>query len=236
MSENDYLEVETPMMHSIPGGTTAKPFITHHNSLGIDLFLRIAPELYLKRLIVGGFTKVFELNRSFRNEGLSTRHNPEFTMMEWYCAYSDYQSLMAFTEKTLKQLVKTFSPNQIFQQLDFDAPFQRLTMKQALLRENTWLTAQDLTDLSKLLELVHNHLPDFPKVSNLGEALMALFEVTVESKLIQPTFITEFPIEVSPLARRNNQDPSIADRFELYIGGFEIGNGYSELNDPQDQA
>ena len=246
MVENNYFEVETPMMHPIPGGTTAKPFITHHNALNLNLFLRIAPELYLKRLIVGGFTKIFEMGRSFRNEGLSPRHNPEFTMMEYYCAYSDYKNLMDFTEALLKTTIQETLSNVNLREvpfgsykINFEDGWQRQTMREAILSHNPWLTANDLNDLTTLQNLIKQKISDswcFPQAKSLGETIAALFELTVEPKLIQPTFITEFPIEVSPLARRNDKNPLIADRFELFIGGFEVGNGYSELNDPQDQA
>jgi len=243
MTDSEYLEVETPMMHSIPGGTTAKPFITHHNSLGMDLYLRIAPELYLKRLIVGGFTKIFELNRSFRNEGLSPRHNPEFTMMEYYCAYSTHLRLMDFTENLIREAIQQTLPNQDISSLasgnyilNFAAPFHRQTIYQAILEHNRWLTDGDLKNFENLVNLARQNIPNYPKVSNLGETICRIFELTVERKLIQPTFICDFPIESSPLARRNDVNPNIADRFELYIAGIEVGNGYSELNDPQDQA
>jgi len=240
MHHAGYLEVETPMMHPIPGGTTAKPFITHHNTLNMDLYLRIAPELYLKKLIVGGFTKIFELNRSFRNEGLSSKHNPEFTMMEYYCAYSDYQKLMKFTENLIiNSLLETHQTSSIKfgeHSIDFTPPFIRKTMKAAVLEYNTWLTEADLQSLTVLRQKSQENIPSFPQTSTLDETVYKIFELTVENKLIQPTFITEFPIEASPLARRNDQNPNIADRFELFIAGMEVGNGYSELNDSRDQA
>lgn len=238
MEQNNFMEVETPMMHPIPGGATARPFTTHHNALDMELFLRIAPELYLKRLIVGGFNRVFELNRNFRNEGLSPRHNPEFTMMEFYAAYWDYTDLMAFIEDLVKAAVASASrgATQIIRgeaTLSFDK-FTRLPMATAVLQTNPWLTTDDLKDGAKLQAKAHAHGLEIPATA--GAALQALFEATVEKNLIQPTFITEFPTETSPLARRNDKDASVADRFELYIMGQEIANGFSELNDADDQA
>ncbi len=219
--QKDFLEVETSMMHPIPGGAIAKPFVTHHNALGLDLYLRVSPELYLKRLVVGGFEKVFEINRNFRNEGLSTRHNPEFTMLEFYQAYADYHDLMDLSEVLFREIVQGVcgSLTITYQglSLDFSKPFERLTIKQALLKYVPGLT-QSVVDA----------MP--------GLKQFALFEEQVESQLQQPTFIIEHPIEVSPLARANEKNPSVADRAEFYIAGREIANLFSELNDPEDQA
>jgi len=236
----NFMEVETPMMHVIPGGATAKPFNTHHNALDMPLFLRIAPELYLKRLVVGGFERVFEINRSFRNEGLSTRHNPEFTMVEFYAAYTDYHQLMDYTEELLKELAEfaigsTTVPYQ-GQEFDFGKPFARLTMKDAILQYNEGVTAEQLEDIDQakaLAQSLHIKLQDG---YGLGKILTEIFEETVEEKLMDPTFITEYPAEVSPLARRNDENPFITDRFELFIGGRELANGFNELNDAEDQA
>ncbi|MDO8494103.1 MAG: lysine--tRNA ligase [Deltaproteobacteria bacterium] len=213
----DYLEVETPMMHPIPGGARAKPFVTHHNKLDMELYLRIAPELYLKRLVVGGLERVFEIGRNFRNEGISVQHNPEFTMLEFYQAYADYNDLMQLTEELLEGLAKkVLGKTEVEYQgtkLNFKAPFQRLTMADAV------------KEFAK---------KDPKKLSS--QELIDTFEQQVEEKLIQPTFITQFPTVASPLARRNDENPDIADRFELFIAGREIANGFNELNDPQDQA
>ena len=213
----EFLEVETPMMHSIPGGAVAKPFVTHHNKLDVDLFLRVAPELYLKRLVVGGMERVFEIGRNFRNEGISTQHNPEFTMLEFYYAYATYEDLMSLTETLLEQLATKILGSATVEyqgtKLQFKAPFARYTMKEAV-EKFAGVKADKLS----------------------GEKLTEIFEEKVEGKLIQPTFITSFPTIVSPLARRNDQDPEIADRFELFIMGREIANGFNELNDPDDQA
>ena len=235
-----FMEVETPMMHVIPGGATAKPFNTHHNALDMPLFLRIAPELYLKRLVVGGFERVFEINRSFRNEGLSTRHNPEFTMVEFYAAYTDYHQLMDYTEELLKELAEiavgsTTVPYQ-GQEFDFGKPFTRLTMKDAIMQYNEGVSAEQLEDIEQakaLAESLHIKLQDG---YGLGKIMTEIFEETVEEKLMDPTFITEYPAEVSPLARRNDADSFITDRFELFIGGRELANGFNELNDAEDQA
>ncbi len=240
LTNRQFLEVETPMMHAIPGGATARPFITHHNSLDIELFLRIAPELYLKRLVVGGFEKVFEINRSFRNEGLSQRHNPEFTMLEFYQAYADYQDLMDLTEDMLGQMVMELTgSHQIEYQgntYDLGKPFGRLTVFDSILKYNPDISADDLADLDRARELANQldiHLEDS---YNLGKVQIEIFEKTVESRLMAPTFITHYPTEVSPLARKNDDDPFVTDRFEFFIGGREIANGFSELNDPEDQA
>jgi lysyl-tRNA synthetase class 2 len=236
---NDYLEVETPMMQVIPGGASAKPFVTHHKALDLELFLRIAPELYLKRLIVGGLERVFEINRNFRNEGLSTRHNPEFTMIEFYQAYATYHDFMDLTESLLKGIaIDVCESTKIYYQgddFDFSKSFDRLSVFDSILKYNPQLKANDLSAESakKTAKKLGIHLKDG---WGLGRIQIEIFEATVEEKLIQPTFITQYPTEVSPLARRNDEDPFITDRFELFIGGREIANGFSELNDAEDQA
>lgn len=236
--ERGFLEVETPLMHPIPGGATARPFTTHHNSLDMDLCLRVAPELYLKRLVVGGFERVFELNRNFRNEGLSPRHNPEFTMLEWYQAYATYEDLMAQTEVLfevlLKTLNKSFEVTYQGKPVNLKPPFPRLSLLEALCRWTGCSTAQ-LTDEKQLAALLMD--ADVAPRSDwgVGKMQMELFENKVEPLLIDPVFITQYPTEVSPLARRNDEDPSVTDRFELFIVGREIANGFSELNDPEDQ-
>jgi len=241
LTERDYLEVETPMMQAVPGGAAARPFTTYHNALGIDLFMRIAPELYLKRLVVGGFERVFEINRNFRNEGLSTRHNPEFTMLEFYQAYADYQELMDLTEHMLRHVTLDVQDGetQIEYQgevYDFGKPFTRMTVKEAVVKYNQELTGADLDDAA-LLRAYCKKL-DIPLIDSYGagKLLIEIFEKTAEHELKDPTFITAYPVEVSPLSRRNDDDPSVTDRFELFIGGREIANGFSELNDPEDQA
>ena len=240
LKNEDYIEVETPMMHVIPGGATAKPFTTHHNSLDMELFLRIAPELYLKRLVVGGFEKVFEINRSFRNEGLSPRHNPEFTMLEFYQAYSDYEDLMNLTEHMMRELTTNlFDSNEITYQeklYDLGKPFDRMTVFESILKHNENINNDDLQSLDKIRNVAGKL--DIPIEDNygLGKIQIEIFEKTVESKLLSPTFITQFPTEVSPLARKNNNNPFVTDRFEFFIAGREIANGFSELNDPEDQA
>ena len=229
--EENIIEVETPMMHPIPGGATARPFVTHHYSLNMDLFLRVAPELYLKRLVVGGFEKVFEINRNFRNEGLSTKHNPEFTMLEFYTAYVDSNFQMDFVEKMFKSLVKTLSKkNKIFKK-----PFQKLSMDDSIIL-NTSLKKKDLLDRKKLKEFCKKENIKFAGKASLSIIKNDIFEACVESKLIEPTFITNYPSEISPLARASSSNPDIAERFELFIDGKEIANGFSELNDPEDQA
>jgi len=229
--EENFIEVETPMMHPIPGGATARPFVTHHNSLNMDLFLRVAPELYLKRLVVGGFEKVFEINRNFRNEGLSTKHNPEFTMLEFYTAYVDSNFQMDFVEKMFKSLVKTLSKkNKIFKK-----PFHKLSMDDSIIL-NTSLKTKDLLDKKKLKEFCKKEKIKFSGKASLSIIKNDIFEACVESKLIEPTFITNYPLEISPLARASSSNPEIAERFELFIDGKEIANGFSELNDPEDQA
>ncbi len=240
MVEREFMEVETPMMQVIPGGASARPFITHHNALDIDMYLRIAPELYLKRLVVGGFDRVFEINRNFRNEGISPRHNPEFTMMELYMAYADYNDLIELTESLFRTLAESVLGHsevtygdQIF---DFGKPFARLTMREAIKKYRPETELSDLDDFDKAVALAHSLGIKTEKSWGLGRVVTEIFEETAESQLIQPTFITEYPAEVSPLARRNDENPEITDRFEFFIGGREIGNGFSELNDAEDQA
>ncbi|MFC0820772.1 lysine--tRNA ligase [Moraxella marmotae] len=236
-----FMEVETPMMHVIPGGASARPFETHHNALDMPLFLRIAPELYLKRLVVGGFERVFEINRNFRNEGVSTRHNPEFTMIEFYQAYADYTDLMALTEKMLEKLaVDILGSTDVHYQgevFSFKGPFKKISMFDAILEHNPEFTADNVNDREFLAKFVQEVLKEEVKPSfGLGKLQTIVFEETVETKLRQPTFITEYPAETSPLARRNDSNPHITDRFEMFIGGRELANGFSELNDPIDQA
>lgn len=240
MLQNDFLEVETPMLHPIPGGAAAKPFITHHNALDMQMFLRIAPELYLKRLVVGGFERVFEVNRNFRNEGLSVRHNPEFTMMEFYAAYTDYQWLMDFTEQCIRAAATaalgTTAINYQGREIDFGKPFQRLTIVGAIQKYAPQYTMAQLEDAvflrTELKKFGGNALPHL----GLGALQLALFEETAESQLWEPTYIIDYPVEVSPLARGSDKRPGITERFELFISGREIANGFSELNDPEDQA
>jgi len=240
MIQRDFMEVETPMMHVIPGGATAKPFITHHNALDMPLYLRVAPELYLKRLVVGGFEKVFEVNRNFRNEGLSTRHNPEFTMLEFYWAYADFQDLMNLTEDMMRAVVdQVHGQLQITSQgvdYDFSKPFQRFTVLESILHFNPDLTAEQLSDFDSAKAIAEGLGIKIEKGFGLGKIQIEIFEKTVEDRLIQPTFITAYPVEVSPLSRRNDDDDFITDRFEFFIGGREMANGFSELNDPDDQA
>lgn len=233
-----FLEVETPMMHPIPGGATAKPFKTHHNALGMDLFLRIAPELYLKRLLVGGFERVFEINRNFRNEGLSTRHNPEFTMLEFYQAYASYHDLMDLSEELISWIsMEVCGSMEITYQgttVNLAPPWQRYSMDEALIKV-AGIDQNILYDDKKLMSFVKEKQIKLQPGAGPGKAKTELFELLVEEKLINPTFITSYPTEVSPLARRNEDDPSVTDRFELFITGREIANGFSELNDPIDQ-
>ncbi|MDZ7622568.1 MAG: lysine--tRNA ligase [Candidatus Competibacteraceae bacterium] len=235
-----FLEVETPMMQPIPGGAAARPFVTHHNALDMQLYLRIAPELYLKRLVVGGFEKVYEINRSFRNEGLSTRHNPEFTMLEFYQAYADYRDLMDLTEELLRGMARALLGQcRLYYQgesFDLGQPFQRLTVREAILRFNLAIDAAQLDDLDGARGIAEGLGLKVQPSHGLGRVQLDIFEQTVEHQLRDPTFITAYPTEVSPLARRNDVDSSITDRFELFVGGREIANGFSELNDPEDQA
>lgn len=235
-----YMEVETPMLQVIPGGATARPFITHHNSLDLDMYLRIAPELYLKRLVVGGIEKVFEINRNFRNEGLSTRHNPEFTMLEFYQAYADYRDLIDLTETLLRELAQeVLGTTKVAYQgdeYDFGKPFNRFTVFESILHYNPNLTASNLDTLEAATATAKKLGIDVKDSWGLGKVQIEIFEKTVESNLKQPTFITAYPTEVSPLARRNDKAPFVTDRFEFFIGGREIGNGFSELNDAEDQA
>lgn len=240
LQENNFLEVETPMMHVLAGGAAAKPFTTHHHALDMPLFLRIAPELYLKRLVVGGFERVFEINRNFRNEGLSTRHNPEFTMLEFYQAYADYRDLMNLTEEMFRRITMECLGTTVFSyqdiSFDFNKPFERITLRDAILKYNTEVNADDLNSLLAAKELAKKLGIAVEEKDGLGKVQVAIFDQTVEHQLKQPTFITEYPAEVSPLARRNDDNPEITDRFELFIAGREIANGFSELNDPEDQA
>ncbi len=238
-TSHGYLEVETPMMHPIPGGANAKPFITHHNALDMQLYLRIAPELYLKRLVVGGLEKVFEINRNFRNEGISTRHNPEFTMVEFYEAYRDYRYLMDFTERMFRDIAQkvlgtTTVPYQ-GHQIDLGAPFARLTALDAVRQYHPELRDAPLDDKDFVIEELKRRKIGFRPKDGLGGLQLTLFEETTEHLLIQPTFIIDYPAETSPLARRNDIDPNLTDRFELFMVGREIANGFSELNDPEDQ-
>ncbi|HQT27452.1 MAG TPA: lysine--tRNA ligase, partial [Burkholderiales bacterium] len=239
-SKKGYLEVETPMMHPIPGGASARPFVTHHNTLDMQLFLRIAPELYLKRLVVGGMEKVFEINRNFRNEGMSTRHNPEFTMLEFYEAYRDYKYLMDFTEELFREVAMATLGTVHFEyqgkKLDFGKPFERLTLSEAIRKYHPQYNEADLESRPHLISTLEEIGAHYKKTDGVGGLQLSLFEETTESLLFDPTFIVDYPAEASPLARRNDDDPSITDRFELFIAGREIANGFSELNDPEDQA
>jgi len=235
-----FMEVETPMMQIIPGGATARPFVTHHNALDQDMYLRVAPELFLKRLVVGGFEKVYELNRNFRNEGLSTRHNPEFTMLEFYEAFARYQDLMDLTEDLFRQLAQEVLGSMSVQyqgsSYDFAQPFARMTVQEAIIAHCQGADSEDFEDSAAVVALADKLAVDYQKEWPKGKLIMEVFEQKVEYKLDQPTFITEYPIEVSPLARRNDDNPEVTDRFELIIGGRELANGFSELNDPEDQA
>jgi lysyl-tRNA synthetase class 2 len=238
--EYGFLEVETPMMHYIPGGATARPFVTHHNALDLKLFLRVAPELHLKRLVVGGLERVYEINRNFRNEGVSTRHNPEFTMLEFYWAYANYADLMDLTERLLRELAFELGGQSsvTYQgvEIDFGPAFKRLPMVDAVLRFNPEMSIADTRDAERLR--AHCARLKIPVKADWawGSLLLAIFESTVEEQLQQPTFITQYPAEVSPLSRRNDLDPDVTDRFELFIAAREIANGFSELNDSEDQA
>ena len=235
-----FVEVETPMMHPVPGGATARPFKTHHNALDMDLYLRIAPELYLKRLVVGGIEQVYEINRSFRNEGLSPRHNPEFSMLEFYQAYADYHDLMDLTEDLMRKLVEyLFTDTSISyqgQSYNLGEPFARMSVFESILKFNPELNENDIDDLDRIRNTADKLEIPYEANFGLGKIQIEIFEKTVESKLTEPVFITAFPKEVSPLARSNDEDPFLTDRFELFIGCREIANGFSELNDPDDQA
>jgi lysyl-tRNA synthetase class 2 len=240
MEKNDFMEVETPMLHSIPGGAAAKPFVTHHNALDMEMFLRIAPELYLKRLVVGGFDRVFEVNRNFRNEGVSPRHNPEFTMMEFYAAYTDYQWIMDFTEAVIRQAAidahGTAELTYGGKPLDLSKPFRRMTIVGAINAYAPHYTAEQLQDAQFLkAELLKFGVKPF-STAGLGALQLALFEETAEAQLWEPTFIVDYPAEVSPLARASDTVAGITERFELFIVGRELANGFSELNDSEDQA
>ncbi|MGD8999289.1 MAG: lysine--tRNA ligase [Granulosicoccaceae bacterium] len=240
LNERAFIEVETPMMQGIPGGAAARPFMTHHNALDMQLYLRIAPELYLKRLVVGGFERVYEINRNFRNEGLSTRHNPEFTMLEFYEAYADYHDLMDMTEILLRGLAEEVlgTPTVTYQgeEYHFGKPFTRMSVKQAILHYNPDVTEAQLDDLAQARAVAEALEIPIKDSYGLGKVQIEIFEKTVEHRLKEPTFITAYPAEVSPLARRNDDDPFVTDRFEFFVGGREIANGFSELNDPEDQA
>jgi lysyl-tRNA synthetase, class II len=257
LTSRKFMEVETPMLQIIPGGASAKPFMTYHNALDIDMYLRIAPELYLKRLVVGGFERVFEINRNFRNEGLSTRHNPEFTMLEFYQAYADYHDLMNLTEDMLRTLAQDVlgstkvvntiknADGEVVEEIhyDFGQPFQRLTMSEAVLKYWPEANAEAIKDpynnldaLKAMAKQLHIKEPEVDGIWGAGKYLCEIFEATAEEKLIQPTFITAYPWEVSPLARRNDDNAFVTDRFEFFVGGRELANGFSELNDAEDQA
>lgn len=240
LTDKDYLEVETPMMQAIPGGATARPFNTYHNALDMDLFLRIAPELYLKRLIVGGFERVFEINRNFRNEGLSTRHNPEFTMVEFYQAYADYHELMDLTEDMLRTVTQdVLGTSKVHYQgldIDFAQPFVRMSVKESILHFNPELKPEQLDTIEAVRQVAEALEIPLKDSYGLGKVQIEIFEKTVEHRLMDPTFITAYPTEVSPLARRSDNDPFVTDRFEFFVGGREIANGFSELNDAEDQA
>ncbi|MDH3688164.1 MAG: lysine--tRNA ligase [Gammaproteobacteria bacterium] len=240
MEQRDFLEVETPMMQSIPGGALARPFQTHHNALDMDLYLRVAPELNLKRLVVGGLERVFEINRNFRNEGISTQHNPEFTMLEFYQAYADYLDLMDLTEQMLREMATQVLGGPVVEyqgeSFDLSRAFTRLTLKQAILRQHPQLSDQDIDDLNHLRRFSEERAVALQPEYGIGKIQLEIFEKTVEDSLREPTYITEYPVEVSPLSRRNDNDATVSDRFELFIAGSEIANGFSELNDPEDQA
>jgi lysyl-tRNA synthetase class 2 len=248
-TDRDFMEVETPMLQVIPGGATARPFVTHHNALGMDMYLRIAPELFLKRLVVGGFERVFEINRNFRNEGLSTRHNPEFTMVEFYQAYADYNDLMDLTEDMLRTIAQKVlgtttvvntralaSGEEESIEYDFGKPFERLTVVDAILRHNPDIKPEQLADDASARQVAKNLGINLKDSWGLGKVQIEIFEATAEHRLVQPTFIIDYPKEVSPLARCKDNDPFVTERFEFFVGGREIANGFSELNDAEDQA
>jgi lysyl-tRNA synthetase class 2 len=234
------MEVETPMIQSIPGGGAAEPFTTHYNALDADMYLRVAPELNLKRLVVGGFERVFEINRNFRNEGVSTKHSPEFTMLEYYQAFADYDDLMNLTEDMFRTLaMQVIGTTEFVYQnttIDFGKPFARLTLLGAIAQFNSDIDEKDLSSLSGAKKIAKQFGIEVNKSWGLGKLQMEIFEACVEDRIEQPTFITQYPIEVSPRARRNDTDPSVTDRFEIFVMGTEIANGFSELNDPEDQA
>ncbi len=238
--EREFVEVETPMMHVIPGGAVAKPFKTHHNALDMPLYLRIAPELFLKRLVVGGVEQVFEINRNFRNEGLSTRHNPEFTMVEFYQAYKDYNDFIQLTQEMMRFLAKTVLGTQVleYQEHTFDLskPFTRMSVKESILFYNPEINPSDLEDIEKIKKINASMGLEIKPEYGLGRYQIEIFEKTVEHRLMEPTFITHYPCEVSPLSRANDEDPFVADRFEFFVAGRELANGFSELNDPHTQA
>ncbi len=240
LEQRQFVEVETPMMQAIPGGATARPFNTYHNALDMEMFLRVAPELYLKRLVVGGFERVFEINRNFRNEGLSTRHNPEFTMLEFYQAYAEYQELMDLTEQMLRGIAKeingTTKVSYQGEVYDFGKPFERMTVFASILHFNPDLKAENIDNRDAAVEVAEQLGIPVKDSYGLGKIQIELFEKTVENRLMNPTFITAYPVEVSPLARRNDDDPHVTDRFEFFVGGREIANGFTELNDAEDQA
>lgn len=240
LTQRAFLEVETPMMQVIPGGATARPFTTHHNALDMDMFLRIAPELYLKRLVVGGFERVFEINRNFRNEGLSTRHNPEFTMLEFYQAYAEYHELMDLTEEMLRGIAQEVVGKTVVsyqgEEYDFGKPFTRMSVFDSILHFNPELTADNISTRKAAAKVAENLKIPVKDGYGLGKIQIEIFEKTVESRLMHPTFITAYPVEVSPLARRSDNDPHVTDRFEFFVGGREIANGFTELNDAEDQA
>ncbi|MBU3069890.1 lysine--tRNA ligase [Aestuariicella sp. G3-2] len=250
LNGHDFLEVETPMLQAIPGGATARPFVTHHNALDIDMYLRIAPELYLKRLVVGGFDRVYEINRNFRNEGLSTRHNPEFTMLEFYQAYADYNDLMDLTEDMLRKLCEQVigtteirstvknADGEVTEETvyDFTKPFRRISVFDSILHFNPELSASDIDNIDSARGVATKLGIPLKDIWGLGKIQIEIFEKTVEHRLDDPTFITKYPTEVSPLARRSDDDPFVTDRFEFFVGGREIANGFSELNDAEDQA
>jgi len=237
-AQRDFLEVETPMLHPIPGGATAKPFKTHHNALDMELYMRVAPELYLKRLVIGGLERIFEINRCFRNEGISTQHNPEFTMLEFYQSYATYENMMKMTEELLGSMVKEIhgGPHLTYQgkDLDFTPPWTRIRYEESLL-EYGKVDAAVLKEPSKAVELAKRLGLELKRGTSHGKVLDDLFKELVEPHLLQPTFVTHYPTEVSPLSRRNAKDPDVVDRFELFVAGREIANGFSELNDPIDQ-
>ena len=229
--KDNFIEVETPMMHPIPGGATAKPFVTHHNALDMQLFLRVAPELYLKRLVIGGMEKVFEINRNFRNEGLSTKHNPEFTMLEFYTAYVDYKFQMDFVENMLRNIEKNLSTDNLI----FSNKFHRFSMDESIANHNT-IDIEELANKETLVSFCEKKKIKINKSDQIGNIKNEIFEATVEDKLIEPTFIYNYPIEISPLSRSLDEDNSVAERFELFVNGKELGNSFSELNDPEEQA